>query len=226
MESHETRICASEVKFLVDSKMGEEIERWSRRWLSPDPHGARYQVTSLYFDTPDRDVFQRNGSFARGKYRVRRYNDSNTVFLERKLRANQVVTKRRSLVDVDDLPLLESHTLDRNWQGGYWFHRRLQARNLHPAWQISYSRTARVLETKFGLIRLTLDRELSAMPARHFSLDSKSEGIPLFENDQRILELKFRNRMPTLFRDLMQELVLMPQPVSKFRLAAGALAYA
>jgi hypothetical protein len=32
--------------------------------------------------------------------------------------------------------------------------------------------------------------------------------------------------MPVLFRELIDELVLTPQPVSKFRLAAGALAYA
>lgn len=223
METRETRASASEVKFLVSAALGDEVEKWAKRWLGPDPHGAQYQVASLYFDTPAGDVLQRNGSFARGKYRIRRYDGAPTVFLERKLRANSVVTKRRSLVEVEDLPLLDSHTLDRQWAGGYWFHRRLQARGLRPATQISYVRSARVLDTKAGFMRLTLDRQLAARPIQSFEF-SKEPGAPVLPDGRVILELKFRNRMPSLFRELMDELVLTPQPLSKFRLAAGILA--
>lgn len=220
METRETRASASEVKFLVSAALGDEVEKWAKRWLGPDPHGAQYQVTSLYFDTPAGDVLMRNGSFARGKYRVRRYGNAPTAFLERKLRANAVVTKRRSLVDIEDLPLLDSHTLDRHWTGGYWFHRRLQARGLQPATQISYTRSARVLDTKAGFMRLTLDRRLAAQPIRNFEFSSEP-GTPVLNDGKVILELKFRNRMPALFRELVDDLVLTPQPLSKFRLAAG-----
>ncbi|BDC52834.1 VTC domain-containing protein [Bryobacterales bacterium F-183] len=223
METRETRASASEVKFLVSAALGDEVEKWAKRWLLADPHGAQYNVTSLYFDTPAGDVLNRNGSFARGKYRIRRYDNSPTVFLERKLRAKTVVTKRRSIVDLEDLPLLESHTLDRNWNGGYWFHRRLQARGLQPATQISYLRSARVLDTKAGFMRLTLDRQLAAQPIDKFEF-SANPGEAIFPDGKVILELKFRHRMPSLFRELIDDLVLTPQPLSKFRLAAGALA--
>jgi len=227
METRETRWSASEIKFLVQPALGVEIERWAKRWLTPDPHGPEYRISTIYFDTPDRNVFLRKGSFGRAKYRIRRYGDADHVFLERKLRTSNAVTKRRSIVELDDLPLLETGSLNPRWPEGRWFHRRIQARGLQPAWQISYQRTARVLETKVGPIRLTLDKDLRAIPVDSFAFRDASEATPLFPGDERlILELKFAKRMPVLFRELIDELVLTPQPVSKFRLAAGALAYA
>ena len=229
METRETRLSASEIKFVVTPALSAEIERWARRWLGPDPHGDHYRVSSIYFDTAGRDVYERRGSFARGKYRIRRYGDADHVFFERKLRSKNVVIKRRSIVELEDLPLLEGVGLDRKWREGYWFHRRISARALQPAWQINYERTARVLESGAGLIRLTIDRGLRAAPARTFAFQNGAELQRIYEEgngDRHILELKFRNRIPELFRDLMEELVLTPQPVSKFRLAAGTLAYA
>lgn len=229
METRETRLFASEIKFVVTPAVSAEIERWARRWLAPDPHGPVYHVSSIYFDTAGRDVYERRGSFARGKYRIRRYGNADHVFLERKLRSRNVVIKRRSIVDIEDLPLLEGVGADRNWREGCWFHRRIAARSLQPAWQINYERTARVLETNGGLIRLTIDRDLRAASTGALAFQDEAGLRRIYEegrDDRHILELKFRNRIPELFRDLMEELVLTPQQVSKFRLAAGALAYA
>lgn len=216
VESRETREYASEVKFLVTPEQGAEIERWATRWLRPDPHGAEYQVTSLYFDTPDSRVFRRQGSYARAKYRIRRYGDSGCLFLERKLRSKQVVVKRRTTMPLAGLDNLSQRTEAR------WFERRLEARGLRPVWQISYQRTARELTTNQGPIRLTLDRQLAAVAIDSIAFRD-TPPIPLFDNQEMILELKFRQAMPELFGDLIAEFGLEPQPVSKFRLAAAVL---
>ena len=210
------------MKFVVTPDQGAGIERWASRWLSADPHGAQYSVTSLYFDTPDFRVFRRQGSFGRAKYRIRRYGDSEQVFLERTLRTNQVVVKRRSIVDVEDIALLDTPQGDRDWHNGYWFQQRLQARSLQPAWQISYLRSARELITNVGPIRLTLDRNLAAVPIQLIAFRDAAP-TPLFNNGEMILELKFRRAMPELFCDLLEDFSLKPQSVSKFRLAAAAL---
>jgi len=42
-----------------------------------------YQTTSLYFDNASYDVFNRRGSFGRSKYRIRRYGEESSAFLER-----------------------------------------------------------------------------------------------------------------------------------------------
>lgn len=216
MESRETREYASEVKFVLPASQGADVENWATRWLRPDQHGAQYRVTSLYFDTHDSRVFHRDGSFGRAKYRIRRYDEADSVFIERKLRTKQVVVKRRSIVPIDDMDIL-GHLPEARW-----FDRRLQARGLRPVSQISYQRTARELITNQGPIRLTLDRHLAAMPIDSMAFHD-APAVPLFDNREMILELKFRRAMPELFRDLIAEFDLKPQPVSKFRLAATAL---
>src|SRR5207237_725226 len=106
----------------------------------------------------------RKGSFGRSKYRVRRYGQSEVTFLERKLKTRGLLTKRRSVVEFDELARLANADPEPGW-AGYWFHRRLLARGLGPRCQISYHRTARIAMTRYGPTRLTLDENLRALPA-------------------------------------------------------------
>lgn len=214
----------SEIKFLLDAAQSAAILAWARRNLSPDPHAAPglegYQVTSLYFDTPERDVLHRRGSYARSKYRIRRYQASDLVFLERKMKNGVLVGKTRSLVPQSELPRLEAVQPDMGWDG-YWFHRRLQARRLQPFFQIVYQRSAFVGVAAAGAIRLTLDHDLRAVPAQHLRFRDRGPGIELLPG-RRILELKFQREMPALFRQLLAGHALTPQSVSKYRLACHA----
>ena len=224
-ELRETREFASEIKFLVSPALAGQIRDWARGRLAPDPNAAggsgdAYLVTSLYFDTGQFDVFHRKGSFSRSKYRVRRYGQSEVTFLERKLKTRGLLTKRRSVVEFDELARLANADPEPGW-AGYWFHRRLLARGLGPRCQISYHRTARIAMTRYGPTRLTLDENLRALPAAGLWF-SEQKGTCLLEN-QIILELKFRCEMPVLFKYLVEEFALNPQPVSKYRLAAVAL---
>jgi hypothetical protein len=123
---------------------------------------------------------------------------------------------------MEDLSRLASGAAERGWYG-YWFHRRLLARRLRPVFQISYFRMARESETGSVPIRLTIDRGLRAQRREDVRFDNAATGIQLSEN-QPILELKFRHEMPALFTRLMEEFSLSPEPVSKYRLAAAALA--
>ena len=221
----ENREFASEIKFLVSPALADQIRDWARGRLAPDPNAAgesgdAYPVTSLYFDTEHLDVFHRKGSFGRSKYRVRRYGQSEITFLERKLKTRGLLTKRRSIVKLDELEHLASAEPERGW-AGYWFHRRLLARRLEARCQISYHRTARVAMSKYGPIRLTLDKNLRAVPAAGLWF-SEQTGTCLLEN-QNILELKFRCEMPVLFKYLVEEFALNPQSISKYRLAASGL---
>ena len=105
-DGHGTRARATETKFVVDPALGEAIRAWARGQLAPDPHGAgtfddQYRTASVYFDTDEYDVFYRRGSFARSKYRVRRYGRTDVVFLERKLARPGLVAKRRTEIPFD-----------------------------------------------------------------------------------------------------------------------------
>lgn len=224
LEVREHRELAAEIKFPVPSALGTEIRRWARHYLAADPHaggelGDTYRTTSIYFDTEEFDVLLKTGSYAKSKYRIRRYGDSPMVFLERKLKTHDLVSKRRSLIDSSDLLRLGNHEPRRGW-AGYWFHRRIQARFLRPVCQISYLRTARVGAGKFGPIRLTLDQDIRALPVSQTAFDHV-RGTPL-SDERLILELKFRRAIPEVFQQLIETFRLEPKAMSKYRLAAAA----
>src|SRR6185369_16522229 len=124
-------------------------------------------------------------------------------FLERKLKTRDLVSKRRSMVGVEELNLLDESDPDENWEG-YWFHRRLLARGLKRVCQISYRRTARVAEVETGPIRMTLDQDLRALATGGLAFDHTRKGT-LISEQGHILELKFRYGMPAVFKQLVEE---------------------
>jgi len=225
----ERREFASELKFLIAPEKVESLREWARTHLAPDPNGSgsegdTYRIHSLYFDTGRFDVFHGIGSFGRSKYRVRRYNGDEFAFLERKTKTKTWVSKRRSPVPVQELPLLEEPRADSLWPG-FWFHRRLLGRNLRPVCQIEYLRTARVGMAEGYPVRMTLDRELKACAIDSQGYDESGTGMPL-AGGFWIMELKYRHALPALFKRLVTDLAPAPQRLSKYRLAITALGLA
>lgn len=221
----ETREFACESKFLVNAQQAELIGAWARDHLQMDPHGGGaqgdvYRVSSIYFDTERFDVFQRNGSFARSKYRIRRYNQNDTAFLERKTKTNSQVSKRRTQVHVAEFNHLHI-AADARWPG-YWFQRRVQLRGLQPVCQISYQRLARLGQSEYGPCRLTLDSEVNALPCAQTHYTPMA-GQALLPPGRYILELKYRYSLPVLFKRLLTEFAPVPQRLSKYRLAIESL---
>lgn len=218
-----------ELKFYVERKVAAALLDWSRSRLAPDPHGEgthgdTYRVSSLYFDTASRDVLARRGSFARSKYRVRRYGESEQVFLERKTRGAYRVFKRRSVICNASLPALLTAPAMRGCRS-YWFHRRLLARRLAAVCRVDYQRIARVGQSSYGPLRLTLDQELSAWPVGELTFRPGSGGIGLLP-EGLILELKFGHAMPAVFKGLIREFAPRLAGISKYRLASEALGLA
>jgi hypothetical protein len=220
----ETRTTARELKFLVTPSDAAAIRQWARAHFGPDPFAAgefndEYATSSLYFDTPELDVYHRRGSYKRSKYRIRRYGHEQTVFLERKLRTGTTLSKRRTTVEISTLPkLLEPP--DRTW-AGYWFQQRLELRRLRVTCQVSYMRVARIGATPKDAIRLTIDRDIRAVP--HTTPTFIGEhGVDVSPAHQ-ILELKFRRDLPDVFQTLIDRFGLTPLTVSKYRLALEAL---
>jgi hypothetical protein len=222
----EVRPHAREVKFVVDSAKADRIRQWARTHLAPDIHGAgpfgdEYRTTSVYFDTDAFDVFHRRGSFGRCKYRIRRYGDAESVFLERKMRQPAVLAKRRTIVALEALPRL-MEPMDADWPG-HWFYRRVAARRLRPVCQVAYQRMARVAQRNGEQIRLTLDSDLVALPPGASPVPAV-DGLPaaLALPDRHILEMKYRCAPPAIFLQLIEEFRLTPQTASKYRLGVVA----
>jgi hypothetical protein len=228
VDSRETRDWAREIKFLVDGSLRSEIVTWARENLRPDGNGAgrfhdEYLTTSLYFETPDFDVFHRRRSYGRSKYRARRYGLLDFVFLERKFRTSRLLAKRRTTVSLPEVQRLAESTPDPVWRG-YWFHRRILLRRLQPLTQMSYERVARIANTPHGLLRVTIDTNLRVlpMPDRAFI---PGVGFPLIE-DKCIVEVKYRVELPALIKRFTERFKLEPMAVSKYRMGLRVLDYA
>jgi hypothetical protein len=216
---------AFELKFLLEPARAREVESWARGRLSLDPHGdpalgGAYRTTSLYFDTPELDVYHRSPSYKRRKFRLRRYGSAPWAFLERKSKWGDQVEKRRTAVPEGELPFLALPASLVSWPG-HWFHRRLLMRRLLPACRVVYQRTAHVGACPEGPLRLTLDRRLHGILTGEWGLGPAEGGLPLLAG-QVILELKFRRALPAPFKALVGDLRLTPTPVSKYGLCRRA----
>ncbi len=225
-EMRESRAFVQEMKFLISPGRADAIREWARAKMSPDPHaggaaGDEYRVTSLYLETADFAVYERRGSYGRSKYRVRRYGKSERIFLERKLKTHNRVGKMRSIAGLEEVALLEREETPKRW-AGHWFHERIQARDLRPVCQISYSRTARLALSESGPIRLTVDQDLRAVPVSGYGFSEPGAGAVLLP-EQRILEIKYKLEIPGLFKELMQQFDLRPTASSKYRMAVEGL---
>jgi len=70
-------------------------------------------------------------------------------------------------------------------------------------------------------MRLTIDEGLQARRMDELLL-SDAPGTPVAAG-RLILEIKFRIELPSLFKRLIEEFALSPQPISKYRLAMDTL---
>lgn len=221
---------AYELKFLLDAAMAEKVEHWARRHMTADPHGdpllgGAYRTTTIYADTPELDIFHRSPSYARRKFRVRRYGAMPWVFLERKLRSQTRVVKRRVVVPLEELDALSNSDSrsDGTW-GGEWFRQQLFLRRLQPAAQIQYLRHAFVGVCPEGPLRLTLDHDIRGIEVGGWKIGDCRGGLAVLPG-RVVLELKFLGGLPRPFKELVEECGLQPQGVSKYRLwreAVGA----
>lgn len=218
---------AAELKFVVSHALAEDIRHWARQHLEADTHGRGpandvYSIASLYLDTADFRVLQRAGSYGRCKYRIRRYGQSGLAFVERKLKNRGLVSKRRTPISLAELEWLNGVGTERQWSAR-WFHQRVSLRQLQPVCQVRYSRMARVGSTPAGPVRLTLDDHLTASTADAFCFERWQNPVELLPGCA-VLELKYRQMLPVLFKQLMTEFSLTPQTASKYRLGATAFA--
>jgi hypothetical protein len=224
--TREQRPMAAELKFLVPAALGDAVRDWAREHLQPDPHGGgvhrdAYSTTTLYTDTAEWDAYERRGSYARSKFRVRRYGEADVAFLERKLRTNALLSKRRQQVRLAELSRLEQPpTESSGWPGG-WFAARLALRRLAPVCQVVYERVARVAPTLHGPARLTVDTGLRACPNSAWRFIDDVH-VPFLE-DRQIIEMKFLVAMPAVFKRALAEFNLVSAQISKYRLAVEAL---
>lgn len=212
---------AFELKFELSQDHVFRMKAWAMRHLRPDPHGADgcYRVTSVYCDTPQFDVFHRTSGYRTGKLRMRRYGSADFVFLERKIKRGDQIRKRRVEIAPEELQDLAAHLetgiSPAGWPAG-WFLEHALKKQVAPSCRVGYRRTAYYGMSGRQNVRLTIDENMIGVPARGWEAEPLLDGQELLPGGA-LLELKFQDSMPELFRPLLSELPPKTAGVSKYR---------
>ncbi len=205
--------------------------------MQMDPHAnprtGGYHVEGIYFETLDRDVYRRSPGYSRRKFRIRRYSGGSTIFLERKSKRKGVVSKRRTQMESCDLANLLDQALDIHSNALSevspepelesngktevdWFSKRIKRLRLRPMLCLNYDRIAFLQMDNLGPIRLTMDRALGCCILEQSQFPEKLAYQNILKG-KCVIEMKYRESMPTVFREIIEEFKLVSQPVSKFR---------
>jgi len=211
-----------EQKYIITEEVALQIRDFVRSYLELDEHGVgkpnfSYPVHSLYMDSDDLKLYWStiNGDKNRFKLRIRFYagKPNAPVFFEIKRRMNNCIMKQRGGVKREAVDkLLAGHlpqpddlisndpkqlvALQRFCDLMHQIHAK-------PKVHIAYSREAYVPHDD-NSARLTMDREVRSDPELTARLKPDLLNPILIWGSDIVLELKFTNRFPDWFRELVQ----------------------
>ena len=211
-----------ECKYLVSEATALAVREFVQSYLALDEYGATlpnwsYPVHSLYLDSPDLKLYQStiNGDRNRFKLRLRFYerHSRSPVYFEIKRRADNTISKQRGSATHEAVDAILAGQLPASSQlfaeGGKERHairefcRLVSELNARPVAHVAYLREAWMSE-RDNSIRVTVDREVRCEPEPSASFKPEMSNPVRVFGDHAVLELKFTNRFPDWFKELVR----------------------
>jgi SPX domain protein involved in polyphosphate accumulation len=223
-----------ELKYKISEETALRVRDFVSSYLIPDEFAEgkpnfSYAVHSLYLDSDDMRLYWDtiNGNKNRFKLRLRYYDDNphSPVFFEIKRRMNNCILKQRGGVRHEAVRWLlaghipeASHLVSKETKALVAllrFSQLMGEMGASPKAHIFYMREA-WMGLNDNTVRVTLDREIGCDP--HFSTEvSTHVENPAFAfRPQVVLELKFTNRFPVWFEDLVRSCDLVLTGAAKY----------
>ncbi len=211
-----------ELKYVIPEHTALAVRDFVAGYLDLDEFGATqpnfsYPVHSLYLDSPNLSTFRWtiNGDKNRYKLRLRFYDNQNDspVFFEIKRRVNNTIAKqrggvRREFADqllAGQLPC-PSHLLSkdpRQFSALQNFSKLMAHLSARPMAHIFYMREAWISRYD-NSVRVTLDRNVLCDPEPCARFETEMVNPVTVFGKSVVLELKFTNRFPDWFKDLVR----------------------
>ncbi|MEX0686470.1 MAG: polyphosphate polymerase domain-containing protein [Balneolales bacterium] len=223
-----------EHKYVVHEHVALAIRDFVKSYLILDQFGAKqpgysYPVHSLYLDSPDLILYKNtiNGDKNRFKLRLRYYEKSedSAVFFEIKRRINNIIQKKRATVPRHLVPLIISgyypdstdlvDFTPQNMEALDSFLTLLNQLQAVPQVHVSYLREAWMAEGS-NTVRVTMDRMVKTEPHKQLSLSKYMENPTHVFKGKVVLELKFTDKYPYWFKDLVQVFGLRQGSAAKY----------
>lgn len=233
-QDHRLQSQRFELKYSVREGVAQMIRSFVSAYLEMDEFGNghpqnAYPVHSLYLDSGALALYWHtiNGNKNRHKLRIRFYDDDpgSPVFLEIKRRVNNAILKQRCAVRreaLDDVLAgrLPARRLMLSEDGKPLvavqnFSSLLRSYAAGPMAQVSYSREAWISRHD-NSIRVTIDRAVRCAPEPCARLAPAHDASPEVFGKQAIVELKFTDRFPDWFAEMVRLFGLQQQSASKY----------
>lgn len=175
-----------------------------------DPHArdGRYQIRSLYFDTPgDRALREKlDGVDRREKFRIRYYDgDLSLIHLEKKSKLHGLGTKAAAALTQEEARAIVEG--DWDWMPGSGrplvaeLYSRMRSQGLRPRTIVDYTREPFIYGP--GNVRVTLDYDLRTGLGCTAFWDPACVTVPV-PGAAAILEVKWDAYLPDVIRDAVQ----------------------
>jgi len=223
-----------ELKYLINEEMALKCRDFVRCYMDFDEYSVgkpnfSYAVHSVYLDSDDLKMYWDtiNGVKNRFKLRMRYYdaNPKSPVFFEIKRRMNNIIMKQRGGVRQEFVPYLlsghmprEEHLLSKapkQFVALQRFCEYMMQLHAKPKVHIAYMREAYV--SSDDKHRVTMDRDVYGEENLTHSVKTEMKNpIRAFSEGIVILELKFTNRFPNWFRDLVRMANVMQCGAAKY----------
>lgn len=228
-----------ELKYLIQEAVTASMRDFLMCYLELDDYGVgqpnySYPVHSIYFDSDDLKTYHDtlNGNKNRYKLRLRYYDDhpDTPVFFEVKGRVDNCILKQRCAIRREAVPLLAAGQLPeasqlfskepRHMAAIQRFNFLQHRINARPKAHNSYLREAWVSPND-NSVRVTFDRNVKIEPYfRAQAVIEFQQPVRIFR-ESTILEIKFTNRFPNWFKELVRHFNLMWSASAKY--AGGVL---
>lgn len=216
-----------EIKYMIDEAVFEKLMEVMDGYMIADEHG-RSTVCSLYYDTPKHLLIRRSLEHPvyKEKLRLRSYGvakPSDTVFVELKKKFCSVVYKRRIAMTHDKaISYLAGKEQIADSQIVNEINYALKIyENLAPAVLLSYEREAFYARNNHEF-RVTFDRNI-LWRDYDLSLDKGIFGIPIFEEQKVLMEVKTDGAIPGWLVDFLTANKLYKTSFSKYGTAYRAI---
>ena len=210
-----------EVKYIINLFEAEILKHRLPALLRPDPHArpdGGYFIRSVYFDDPDYKAYREklDGVKERTKYRIRFYNlDDKVIFLEKKMKNGDMCGKesvRLSRRGAD--AYLEGNDALRKLPGLAGELGRLRQGVWKPVVIVDYDRWA--FTYPLGNVRVTIDGNIRTAPYQTDAFDRRLLTVPVLEQGQAVLEVKYDAFLPAQVRELLMGVTKQHCAVSKY----------
>lgn len=200
-----------EKKYILNNLQVEQLKHRLSPIMKLDPilSGKEfYSIRSLYFDDYKDTCLKQviNGISERYKYRIRFYNDNTDyIVLEKKYKINNMTKKTSVQItkEIVDGILKGNFVISKdNNKLLNEFYLMIRTRGFRPVVIIDYDRIPYVYDA--GCVRVTLDYNLSCSYDFDNLFSDEIRRIPLMEEGNTILEVKYNDFIPDYIRFCLQ----------------------